>query len=86
MDPNITIPTLLVRKEDGHHFLPNNLNDEISERDQLRILKPISLFDNVNIIPKPGWKCDKPENDCSELAVTPEGYLAGMNSSLFKSL
>ena len=78
MEPNITIPTLLVRKEDGYHFLPNNLNDEISERDLIRILKPISLFDHVDIIPKPEWKCDKQENDyCVELAVTPEGYLAG---------
>ena len=65
-----------MRKEDGHHFLPNNVNDEQIEHS--RILKPISIFEDVEIIPKPKWKCDKRENDyCMELSIGPEGYLTG---------
>ena len=70
---NVSIPTFLVRKEDGHHFLP-----ELEPESNLKFVTSVKIYGSYNAIPNPEWICDvKDYDDCVPLEFSLEGYLAG---------
>ena len=63
---NISIPTLLIRKEDSHHF--------IGEQQEIHFHEKIWIASKYESVANPDWFCDY--NTCLPLKFN-QGYLIG---------